>query len=267
MWRYFATFLGFKFEEKADPAIQLEQAITEAQDQHRRLKEHAANVIAGQIQQQRQLDRQIDRVDKLQVNARQAVQMADKAARSGDAAKAEEYTRAAETIATQLIEAESQVESMRSGLLAATAAADQAKGAVSTNGLVLQKKLAEKQQLLSRLEQARMQEQMNKAMASLSETVGQDVPSMDEVRDKIDQRFAKAKGMSELNETSVESRMLEIEAAATNAGAQSRLEEIRASLGIAPSEEVVEESSSGVVGDVLADGQGTQVATATQPGV
>ena len=45
-----------------------------------------------------------------------------------------------------------------------------------------------------------MQEQMNKAMASLSETVGEDVPTFDEVRDKIEARYAKAKGMSELTE-------------------------------------------------------------------
>ena len=79
-----------------------------------------------------------------------------------------------------------------------------------------------------------MAEQMNKAMASLSETVGEDVPTLDEVRDKIEARYAKAKGMSELTETSVESRMLEIEQAARNTEAQGRLAEIRAQLGLAP---------------------------------
>src|SRR5687768_1597682 len=75
---------------------------------------------------------------------------------------------------------------------------------------------------------------MNSAMSSLSETVGQDVPTLDEVRDKIEARYAKAKGMSELTETSVESRMLEIESAARNSEAQGRLAEIRAQLGLAP---------------------------------
>ena len=79
-----------------------------------------------------------------------------------------------------------------------------------------------------------MQEQMNKAMASLSETVGEDVPTFDEVRDKIEARYAKAKGMSELTESSVESRMLEVEQAAANSEAQARLAQIRAQLGLAP---------------------------------
>jgi len=74
-------------------------------------------------------------------------------------------------------------------------------------------------------------------MASLSETVGEDVPTLDEVREKIEARYAKAKGMSELTETSVESRMLEVEQAARNNEAQGRLAEIRAQLGLAPASE------------------------------
>ena len=75
----------------------------------------------------------------------------------------------------------------------------------------MQKKLAERQKLLGQLDQAKMQEQMNTAMAPLSETVGQDVPTFDEVRDKIEARYAKAKGMAELTEGTVENRMLEVE--------------------------------------------------------
>jgi phage shock protein A len=79
-----------------------------------------------------------------------------------------------------------------------------------------------------------MQEQMNKAMSSLSETVGEDVPTLEEVREKIEARYAKATGMSELTGSSVEARMLEVEQASMNSQAQSRLAEIRAQLGLAP---------------------------------
>ena len=108
-WNYLTAGANQKFNEKADPKIQLEQALTEAQDQHRRLKEHAANVIAQQKQTELQLNRAIEHLGKLNANARQAVTMADQAAKAGDAAKAAEYTRAAETIATQLVEVEAQV--------------------------------------------------------------------------------------------------------------------------------------------------------------
>ncbi|MBX3314786.1 MAG: PspA/IM30 family protein [Actinobacteria bacterium] len=244
LWNYITAGANSKFEEKADPKIQLEQAITEAQDQHRRLKEHAANVIAQQKQTELQLNRAMEHLEKLNANARQAVKMADAAAKSGDNAKAEEYTKAAETIATQLIATESQVEELKTMHYSATQAADQAKAAVAQNGQLLQKKLSERNQLLGRLEQAKMQEQMNKAMESLSETVGQEVPTFNEVRDKIETRYARAKGMGELADTSVESRMVEIEEAAANLEAQDRLSAIRAQLGIedatAPAEPAAE---------------------------
>ena len=253
-WNYLTAGANQKFNEKADPKIQLEQALTEAQDQHRRLKEHAANVIAQQKQTELQLNRAMEQLERLNANARQAVTMADNAQKSGDAAKAAEYTRAAETIATQLISTEQQVQELKDTHFAATKAADQAKAAVAQNGQLLQQKLAERQKLLSQLEQAKMQEQMNKAMASLSETVGEDVPTLNEVRDKIEQRYAKAKGMSELSGSEVAGSMLEVEQAARNVEAQSRLDSIRAQLGIdSPTTEAAPEPAT------------PEVATATEP--
>jgi phage shock protein A len=220
------------FNERADPSVQLEQAITEAQDQHRRLREQAANVIAQQKQTELRLGRKLDELEKANANARQAVLMADDATRKGDTAKAADYQRAAEAIATRLVSLEKEVSDLSSMALQTTQAADQAKAAVNTNAQMLQQKLAEKNQLMGQLEQAKMAEQMNRAMSSLNETVGQDVPTFDEVRQKIESRYAKAQGMSELTETSVESRMLEIEQAAANTEAQARLLEIRAQLGL-----------------------------------
>ena len=49
-WKYMTARLSGRFEEAADPKTQLEQAIAEAHDQHRRLTEQAANVIAHQKQ-------------------------------------------------------------------------------------------------------------------------------------------------------------------------------------------------------------------------
>jgi phage shock protein A len=233
-WKYLAAKMNSSFNERADPKIQLEQAITEAQDQHRRLKEQAANVIANQKQTEMRLNRAMEELEKVSGNARQAVLMADEAGKKGDAAKSVEYTSAAESFANRLIQLEKEIEDLKALSLQSTQAADQAKAAVQQNSSALQKKLAERQKLLSQLDQAKMQEQMNKAMATLSETVGEDVPTFDEVREKIEARYARAKGMSELTESSVESRMLEIEQAAMNNEAQARLAQIRAQLGLAP---------------------------------
>ena len=230
--RYITAALTGKFNEMADPKVQLEQAMAEAQDQHRRLTEQAANVIANQKQTEMRLNRAMEELEKVNSSARQAVIMADEAAKQGDGAKAAEYTRAAEAFANRLITTEKEVESLKALSLQTTEAADQAKAAVRQNSMALQKKLNERQKLLSQLDQAKMQEQMNKAMATLSETVGQDVPTLEEVRDKIERRYAKALGTTELRGQTVETQMLEVEQAQVDAEAQARLEQIRSQLGL-----------------------------------
>ena len=234
-WRYTVAKMGGSFAENADPKIQLEQAITEAHDQHRRLKEQAANVIANQKQTEMRLNRAMEELERVTANARQAVLMADQADKAGDEAKLAEYTSAAEAFAGRLVALEKEVEDLKALHYQASQASDQAKAAVQQNSSLLQKKLAERQKLLGQLDQAKMQEEMNKAMASLSETVGEDVPTFEEVRTKIEARYAKAKGMTELTETSVESRMMEVEQAAMNMEAKGRLAEIKAQLGLTPS--------------------------------
>lgn len=233
-WRYLTASLTGKFNERADPKVQLEQAIAEAQEQHRRLVEQAANVIANQKQTELRLNRAMEELEKLNGLARQAVKMADDAGRSGNTKKATEYTTSAEAFATRLIAVEKDVESLKTLHLQSTQAADQAKAAVQQNSAALQQKLSERQKLLSQLDQAKMQEQVNSAMTSLNQQVGQDVPTLDEVRQKIEARYAKALGSAELTGQSVENRMLEVEQAQMNVEAQSRLEAIKAQLGIAP---------------------------------
>ena len=232
MSRYVTALLTGKFNEMADPKVQLEQALIEAQEQHRRLTEQAASVIANQKQAELRLNRAMQELEKLNGSARQAVMMADEAAKRGDTAKAAEYTRAAESFAQRLISVEKEVEGLKTLSLQSAQASDQAKAAVNQNSMALQKKLAERQKLLSQLDQAKMQEQMNTAMASLSQTVGQDVPSLEEVRDKIEQRYSRALGHAELQGQTVETRMLEVEHAQMDSEAQARLSEIRSQLGL-----------------------------------
>jgi phage shock protein A len=231
-WKYLTAKLTGKFNENADPKVQLEQAIMEAQQQHKRLKEQATNVIAGQKQAEIRLNGKLGELEKLNANARQALIMAADAEKAGNADKATQYGSAAETIAGQLIQVEKDVESLKAMVLESTDAADQAKAAVGQNSRLLQEKLAEKSKLLSQLEQAKMQEEMNVAMNQLNETVGDDVPTLKEVEEKIQARYAKAKASSELTEASVESRVFEVEQATANVEAQGRLSELRAELGL-----------------------------------
>jgi phage shock protein A len=243
-WKYMTARLSGRFEESADPKTQLEQAIAEAQDQHRRLTEQAANVIAHQKQTQMRLDRSQEELTKVTENARQALMLTDESTRQGDAKKSGEYQQAAESFANRMIALEREVESLKAMLLESTKNADNAKSAVQQNSSALQKKLSERQRLLSQLDQAKMQEQMNKAMSQLSATVGEDVPTFEQIREKIETRVAKAQGMADLTNSSVEGRMLEVEQAQMNAEAQARLSQLRTQLGLpAPAPEAAPQAA------------------------
>src|SRR5258706_10917078 len=117
MWKYMAAKLSGDFEARADPKVQLEQAIIEAQEQHRRLKEQAANLIAVQKQGEMRLNRDMEQLERLNANARQAVLMADESQKKGEQARFDELTRAAESIAQQLIALEATIEQEKADLL------------------------------------------------------------------------------------------------------------------------------------------------------
>jgi phage shock protein A len=113
----------------------------------------------------------------------------------------------------------------------AVQAAEQAKQAVADNEQRLRSQLAERSKLLTQLESAKMREQMNTALTSMSELQPQrDTPNLAEVRDKIEKRYASALGQSELASSGVEARMLEVRKATMDAAATNRLEQIRAGL-------------------------------------
>jgi phage shock protein A len=231
-WRYLGAKLGVRLEERADPKVQLEQAIREARQEHQRLLEQATNVIANQKQTQLRLDRALEDYERANASARQALLLGDQEARAGNPDKATTFNQAAEGFASRIVSLEAQVDQLREQLLASTRASEQAKSAVTQNSAALQKKLAEREQLLSQLDQARMQEQMNTAMSQLSEAVGEDVPTFEEVRTKIERRLARAQAASELTGTTVDAKMLEVEQAQLSAEAEARLGSLRAELGL-----------------------------------
>src|SRR5205823_3653998 len=138
-WRYMTAALTGKFNEAADPKVQLEQAILEAQEQHRRLMEQAANVIANQKQAEMRLNRAMEELGKNNSSARQALMMADDATKRGDAPKAAQFNQAAEAFANRLISTEKEVDSLKTLALQSAQAADQAKAAVQQNSAALQK--------------------------------------------------------------------------------------------------------------------------------
>jgi phage shock protein A len=230
-WRYLMALFGAKIDEYADPKVQIQQAIEDAQRAHQSLVQQAAAVIGNQRQLEMKLSRQMSEVEKLQSSARQAITLADKAHADGDEEKAAQYESAAGTFATQLVSGEQSMEDLKTLHDQALSAAGQARKAVENNTLVLQQKLSERTKLLSQLEQAKMQETVARSLEGMSELAAPgNTPSLDEVREKIERRYANAMGRAELASNSVEGRMLEVQKSTLDMAGQSRLEQIRASM-------------------------------------
>lgn len=229
-WKYLMALFDSKIEEHADPKVQIEQAIEDAQRQHQELSQQAAAVIGNQRQLEMQLNRRLGEIEKLQGNTKQALQLADKARADGDETKAVEYENAAEAFAAQLVTAEQSVEDTKKLHDQALQQADQAKKAVERNAMALREKVGERSKLLSQLEQAKMQEKVSESLNSMNELSNGSTPSLDAVRDKIERRYSKALGQAELAENSVESRMQEVQQAGVQLAGHSRLEQIRAEM-------------------------------------
>src|SRR5699024_11164789 len=151
-----------------------------------------------------------------QAAAVQWLRMSEQAGESGDVQKATEYENAAEAFAAQLVTAEQNVEDLKGLHDQSLQAAGQAKKAVEQNAMVLQQKVAERTKLLSQLEQAKMQEQVSASLQSMSDvSAGGNTPNLDQVRDKIETRYANALGSAELAQNSVQGRMMEVQQAST----------------------------------------------------
>jgi phage shock protein A len=230
-WNYVSAWFSSKVDEKADPKIQIQQAVEQAQRQHASLTAQAASVIGQQHQLELQLDRKLAEIESLQQQARQALVLVDQSRAQGNEAKAAEFEETAGMIANQLVTAETEATNLKQLHDQSLGAAQQAKRAVEENKQRLQEKLQERTKLLSQLEQAKMQEQVSASLNQMSElSASGNTPSLDAVRDKIERRYANALGQAELANDSMAGRLQEVKRATANVAAQSRLAEIRASM-------------------------------------
>ncbi|MGF7236074.1 MAG: PspA/IM30 family protein [Frankia sp.] len=230
-YRYLSASANRKLDERADPRVQIDQAMDESRKQHKALLEQAASVIGNRKQLEMQIARQIETVETLADSARQSVLLAERARATGDLAEADRYEQTAHTFAGELVGAEASLNDSKVLYDQAVASSEQARRAVEDNEARLRRQLAERSRLLTQLEHTAMQERMSAAMGGMSglEPSG-DTPTFGEIRDKIEHRYAVATGRQELASQGVEAKMIEIRRATLDARASDRLGQIRAAM-------------------------------------
>ena len=165
MWNYITTLFRTKTDAAMDPEIEIEMAIREAQKRDQELRNQAAKVVAHRTQLESKIERSADDVGETRELAKQALLKAQEAQAAGDIEAQQKWTRAAQALAMKLQASENNLAALTQQYERASLQAEDAKQAVSQNAMRLQEMSAKKMELLGSLQQAKMQESVNKAKA------------------------------------------------------------------------------------------------------
>jgi phage shock protein A len=231
-WNYLKTLFRVKTEAAMDPEIEIEQAISEARKRDQELRNQAAKVVAHRTQLESKIERAADDAGEARELAKQSLLKAQESSTKGDTAGAEKWTRAATGLAMQLQAAENNLTSLKGQFSSSVAQAEDAKKAVQQNAMRLQELAAKRMELVGSLQQAKMQESVNKAVDAISATMDDESVSLEKVEDKIEKRKAMAMAKAELRDSTPEGATMELREAVSVAQADAKLDELRKELGI-----------------------------------
>lgn len=232
LWGYIKQLFRSTAEKAMDPKIEIEQAITEAKKRNQELRNQAAKVVAHRHKLENDIEDAAKDVGEARELAKQALLKGQESTAAGDAEGAEKWTRSAQSLAMRLQAAENNLNALKGQYETAATQSDSAKKAVQQNAMRLEELSAKRMELLGSLEQAKMQETVNKAMESLNENIDDDIPSLANVEDKIETRKAEAMANAELREATPQGAESELREAISLSQADAKLEELKTELGI-----------------------------------
>jgi len=243
-WRYLTAALDGKLDAMLDPRVQIDQAIDEAKHRHALLSEQAVAVRANERELDVRIARKAEEAERLRASAEQSLVLADRESKAGRAEKAGSYERTARAFAGQLTAVESSLNDLRALLSRARAASAAATRGVQQNAFALQQQVNERARLLTELEAAKLQERMADAMRQFSVSGPNPlVPTLEDVRERVDRRLARATARGELLAENVDARVVDVRKAAIDLESERRLDQIRAGLGLAAAANEKEEVS------------------------
>ena len=197
----------------ADPKVQLEQAISSLREHHRDLEVAATHVIAQ------------DKLAKMSLS-----DLSGKEAhytKSALAAQQQGNLDVARTFASRIAGLREQIQGLMTQIPQLESAADDARQAVQESADQLQAKMNERSTILAQIDQAGMQKQMASSMRAVTDlTRSSDVPSFDEIRQKVAGQFAEAQASTELTSASPEVLEMHAHHAELNSEADAILAEL-----------------------------------------
>ena len=204
-----------ELDAHADPKVQLEQAIGALQEHHRDLEAAASHVIAQ------------DKLAKMRLSELSTQEA--RYTKSALAAQQQGNLDAARAFATNIASIREQIQSLSAQIPQLEQAANDAREAVQESADQLQQKLSERSTILAQVDQTRMQQEMASSMKAVTDlTQGSNVPSLDEIRQKVSTQFAEAQAQTELSSGSPEVQEMHVHHAELTSEADAILAELSA---------------------------------------
>jgi phage shock protein A len=180
-----------EFDSRADPKVQVEQAMAGLRQHHLDLQAAASRVLA---QEKLAAGRLADLSDQ-----------ETKYTRSALAAKQQGNVEVARTFALKVASLREQRQALTAELPQLQQAAADAREAVQESAEQLQQKFNERSAILAQVDRANMQREMAASLQQVSDlTRSANVPSFDEIQQKVAAQLAQAQATTELSSTSPE---------------------------------------------------------------
>lgn len=243
-WKYLKATLDQAVDSNADPTVLINQAVEEAHKAHSDIASHAATLTGTVRTLEMKLERLRGDQQRLTDNTRSALQQASAAADAGNTQQAAQLENTATVAATQLVNVEEELQRVTEEHRQATAAAAEAQRLYKESEQRLRQQLDEAEQLRLQAQQSSLQEKANQANAADGAGFGAGVgagggapgldpatPTLDEVRARIEQRYATALGKQELLQSTGQQSIDSVIQDQQDQRAAQRLEEIRKQLG------------------------------------
>jgi phage shock protein A len=225
--------LASALDQVADPRLQVEMAVEEARRQHQLLTEQAAAVLGNERELDIKVARAMAEIVRMRTATGRALMLVDRAHREGDESSAHGHEETASLFAVQLAGAESSAAEIVDARERAARAAAAARRAVEQSAHMLNARLTEGSRLMTEIEAAKMQERMAEVLGTLDAMAPSgSVPTLEQVRARVDRRVSLAAARSELAGSGTGARMLEIERAGLEEIGRQKLLEIRHALGL-----------------------------------
>ncbi len=204
-----------EFDVHADPKVQVEQAIAGLQEHHQDLEAAASHVIAQE---------KVAKMRLADLSGQEA-----KYRKSALAAKGQGHLDVARTFASKIASLRDQIQSLVAQIPQLEQAAADAREAVQESADQMQQKLNEKGTILAQVDQANMQKEMAASLKQVTDlTRSGDVPSFDEIKQKVAGQFAEAQASTELSSGSPEVLEMHAHHAELNSEADQILAELDA---------------------------------------